>query len=267
MSEPYDLNGIRMNAVQTAENGVVNAETEFAFRQSGTLVFAEYRGGGVLHGSLVGLLEGSRLTFRYAQLQVGDVLNGGRSECEVAHTDDGRLQVVEHFQWESRPGGGTNVFEEIPGIELPAPIDWRALFERWARRCKAPAPRFHPPAPAGKLAELQHELGIELPAELRALLETSDGVEDARGYPLVWSAETLALENGRYRRRTEGLEDCMSFDELLFFSDAPGNGDAYAFCLPAPDGTPRERIFRWDHEDDSRQHVARSLAHWVAEEL
>ncbi len=33
--------------------------------------------------------------------------------CEISKTNDGRIGLLEHFQWESREGTGTNVFEEI----------------------------------------------------------------------------------------------------------------------------------------------------------
>lgn len=257
-----------MNAVSTAENGVVNARTEFLFRQVERHVSAEYAGGGVVRGHLVGILDGARLTFRYAQLEQGDVLNSGRSSCEVERTPDGRLRILEHFEWESRPGGGTNVFEELPDPADGAPDSgWRALFERHAGRRALGAPRFRPPAAPEALAALERALGVALPDELRALLAETDGVEDAHGCWLVWDVARLRSENERFRRRSDGLETCMSFEDLLFFSDAPGNGDAYAVCTRSADGFRRSDVFRWDHEDDSRTRVAASLRAWVVAEL
>jgi len=269
MPSEFDFNSVRMNAVRTAENGVVNADTVFTFRQVEHQVFAEYSGGGVIRGHLVGLLEGARLSFRYAQLERGDILNGGHSLCEVERTTDGRLRLVEHFEWESRPGGGTNVIEELPALAgaSDGPVDWRALFERRAERNGAEPPRFCAPAREERLAELERELGLTLPAELRVLLATSDGVRNADGGWLVWNVATLVEENRRFRRRTDGLEGYMAFDELFFFSDAPGNGDAFAYRLLATDGFQREDIFLWDHEDDSRTHSAEWLRTWAAEAL
>jgi len=36
-------------------------------------------------------------------------------------TFDGRIRLLEHFQWESREGSGTNTFEEVPGPDVGAP--------------------------------------------------------------------------------------------------------------------------------------------------
>lgn len=108
------LAGRRMNVVQTASNGVVNAATVFEFEQDGDAVWAPYRGGGIERGFLVGKRRGDQLTFRYAQLATDGTLDGGQSECVIDTLEDGRVRLVEHFEWESRPGGGTNVFEELP---------------------------------------------------------------------------------------------------------------------------------------------------------
>jgi len=105
--------GVRMNVVSTDPSGVVNADTIFEFTQEGTTVSATYRGGGVEIGFLVGAYEDNRLSFRYVQREVDGKLDGGHSECDVELADDGRLRVIEHFQWESRDKSGTNVFEQV----------------------------------------------------------------------------------------------------------------------------------------------------------
>jgi hypothetical protein len=61
----FNLDGLSMNAVQTASNGVVNAETLFRFRQEAGNLYAEYAGGRVARGYLVGTLSGERVGFRY----------------------------------------------------------------------------------------------------------------------------------------------------------------------------------------------------------
>ena len=36
-----------------------------------------------------------------------------KHESEFVVLSDGRFRLTEHFQWDSRVGGGTNIFEEI----------------------------------------------------------------------------------------------------------------------------------------------------------
>ena len=114
MGKQISLDGIRMHVVSTANAGVVNAETLFTFTQEGSVVSAGYSGGKVRLGYLVGVISSEGLRFRYAQLDVEGHLDGGYSNCEISRTDDGRIRLVEHFEWESREGSGTNVFEELP---------------------------------------------------------------------------------------------------------------------------------------------------------
>jgi hypothetical protein len=93
---------------------VVDADTLFTFAQDGKVVSAQYAGGKVRQGFLVGVLASGELWFRYAQLDVDGHLDGGSSRCEISRTPDGKLRLLEHFQWESREGSGTNIFEELP---------------------------------------------------------------------------------------------------------------------------------------------------------
>lgn len=108
-----NLDGVNMTVVKTAENGVVNRETIFSFQQSGDLVSAHYAGGGVASGYLVGRIDGDRLEFRYCQADLSGGLDGGRSDCTLERLEDGRLRLIERFEWASRPGGGENIFEQV----------------------------------------------------------------------------------------------------------------------------------------------------------
>lgn len=112
MNEPLGLDGLVMYVSSTARNGVVDAQTRIVFRQRGARVLGRYAGGRVRRGCLVGRVAGRRFTFRYVQSETSDEIHGGRSTCEVMTLADGRTRIVEHFLWNTRSGGGTNVFDE-----------------------------------------------------------------------------------------------------------------------------------------------------------
>ena len=57
----------------------------------------------------------------------------------------------------------------------------------------------------------------------------------------------------------------MPFDPLLFFDDAE-NGDQFAFSILKGE-IRRPDVFAWNHEDDSRQWVAPSLAKYLESSL
>jgi hypothetical protein len=107
------LDGVRMRVVATAANGVGGADTLFVFKQQGGVVTSAYAGGRIAAGFLAGKWEHGRLFFRYVQITTDEQVESGRSEAKLTRSAGGRLRLEEHFQWESKPGSGTNVFEEI----------------------------------------------------------------------------------------------------------------------------------------------------------
>ena len=108
------LDGLKMRVVTTATSGVVSADTVFEFQQQGMVVTARYAGGRIMAGFLAGKWEKGRLPFRYVQVTNDGAVESGRSVGHVSRLPDGRVRLEEHFQWESKQGSGTNVFEEIP---------------------------------------------------------------------------------------------------------------------------------------------------------
>lgn len=108
------LHNIKMTVIQTAENGVVNNDTIFDFTQTKNFVIAEYKGGRIRKGLLAGVLNGNELKFRYCQIQTDNKFDNGISTCELTLSDNGKIRLIEHFEWKSRQGEwGTNIFEEI----------------------------------------------------------------------------------------------------------------------------------------------------------
>jgi hypothetical protein len=110
-----NLDGLSMYVSATAERGVVSSETRIQFIQKGSRVLGRYAGGAVDRGYLLGHLSGAKLLFRYVQCEGSGEVHAGRSTCDVMVRGDGRLRIVEHFQWSTREGSGTNVFDELVG--------------------------------------------------------------------------------------------------------------------------------------------------------
>ena len=124
------LDGARMWVVSTDAAGEVNRETTFEFTQTGQVVSARYTGGAIRLGYLVGVRDSERIEFRYAQVDDAGRVDGGHSTAELTLLEDGRYRLVEHFEWESRVGRGTNVFEEEPSAISHQPSAQTADHER-----------------------------------------------------------------------------------------------------------------------------------------
>lgn len=108
-----NLNGVRMTVSNAGAHSVVNAQTTLTFEQRGNVVSARYCGGEIVDGYLIGHLAGWSLRFRYVQADRSGRLDTGISEGVFDRLADGRLRLVEHYQWLTRPEHGTNSFEEL----------------------------------------------------------------------------------------------------------------------------------------------------------
>ena len=109
------LEGRRFAAVTDVVAGEVGTETVFTYHEHDGAVWAEYAGGAIRRGHLVGTREGDRLDFRYVQLNSDGLTSSGHCVSEISVLADGRLRLHETWWWESRPGSGTSVVEGVPG--------------------------------------------------------------------------------------------------------------------------------------------------------
>lgn len=108
-----DLDGRRFAGVVNSSGGEVGQATVFTYHQDGDVIWAEYGGGAVVRGHLVGTRAGERLHFRYSHLGVDGQTSGGVCESTIEVLEDGRVRFHETWAWESRPGTGTSIVEEL----------------------------------------------------------------------------------------------------------------------------------------------------------
>ncbi|HRO95041.1 MULTISPECIES: hypothetical protein [Micrococcaceae] len=107
------LHGKTFAGVSNAVTGQVGAATRFRYHEDGAAIWAEYDGGEIVRGYLVGTREGERLQFRYVHLDTGGATASGVCESHIVVLEDGRVRFEESWAWESRPEKGTSVVEEI----------------------------------------------------------------------------------------------------------------------------------------------------------
>lgn len=116
-SQPFD--GLELQVVSTDAAGDVGDGTRLSFQQDGRLAAARYAGGKVKLGFLVGTVAGETLECRYVQVGTDGQVNAGHSSWELRTRLNGGVEVTERFAWDSRPGSGTNTYEEVVGGTTP----------------------------------------------------------------------------------------------------------------------------------------------------
>jgi hypothetical protein len=108
------LDGRQFRAMADVEGGDVGPQTEFEYAERADgVIHARYAGGAVRLGFLVGTRSGDTLRFRYAQLLEDGRTATGHCESRVEELPDGRLRLHETWAWDSQPGSGSSVVEEI----------------------------------------------------------------------------------------------------------------------------------------------------------
>ena len=87
------------------------------YHQQGQLVWAEYRGGAIVFGTLIAkVVEAGCLEMRYQHLNAAGELMTGRCHSMPEVLPDGRLRLHESWQWTSGDGSaGTSIVEEMRG--------------------------------------------------------------------------------------------------------------------------------------------------------
>lgn len=109
-----NLEGKRFRSESNSDNGEVGADTIFDYHQAGEVIWADYHGGEIVRGHLIGrMLTTGQLDFRYHHLNRDGELKVGtcRSKPEVAA--DGRIGYQETWQWMSgdRSKGNSKIVE------------------------------------------------------------------------------------------------------------------------------------------------------------
>ncbi len=140
MTADISLDGRRLVTVQN-DGRDVSADTRFAVEQDGHHLQARYAGGTVREGVLVGTIDGREWDVRYVQLTADGETATGHSVVEISLLADGRVRV--EGEWESGPGSGETVLEEIRASSaVHGPTDRGSLRPRPGRRpirCPVPA--------------------------------------------------------------------------------------------------------------------------------
>ncbi len=114
-STQINYDGRRFIPKVNSENGEVDGQTLFTYHQNGSVLWAEYKGGEVLRGTLVGIVsqEGS-LDFVYHHLNTSMQLRMGKCHSTPRVLTDGKLELQEEWQWLSGDcSRGTSLLEEV----------------------------------------------------------------------------------------------------------------------------------------------------------
>lgn len=95
-----DYDGRCFVSKMNTENGEVNKQTFFTYHQCGNLLWAEYSGGDILKGTLIGtVLQNGELDFVYQHINQRRTLRTGKCHSIPAVSENGKLELSEEWEW------------------------------------------------------------------------------------------------------------------------------------------------------------------------
>lgn len=112
MTADIALDGRTLVGVANTEAGEVSGDTRFEFKQEGERIYAHYSGGDTVDGHHVGTFDSRTWDIRYTQINTRQETANRHSVGTVKLLDDGRVRVED--EWESQPGSGNSILEEVP---------------------------------------------------------------------------------------------------------------------------------------------------------
>lgn len=98
-----------------AENGEVDGQTVFHYHQKGNTIWAEYFGGEIKQGFLIGTADNNgNLAFTYQYLNESNQLRLGKCNSTPVFLEDGKMEIHEEWQWlNGDKSKGTSVIVEV----------------------------------------------------------------------------------------------------------------------------------------------------------
>ena len=98
-----------------SENGEVDGSTVFCYHQKNNLIWAEYSGGEILKGFLLGTTdENGCLKFNYQHINNSGITRIGECSSTPKITDSGKLEMHENWQWLNGDGSkGNSILVEL----------------------------------------------------------------------------------------------------------------------------------------------------------
>ena len=110
-----DYNNRKFRSIENSDNGETTEDTIFEYKQYRNILTAKYKGGKILKGQLIGLVdEDGNIDMRYHQVNTKGILMTGKCFSKPKITATGKIRLHEKWEWTSGDrSSGTSIIEEI----------------------------------------------------------------------------------------------------------------------------------------------------------
>ena len=101
--------------VSNSDNAEISSETLFHYMQTGNMLTSTYKGGTIMLGQLIGLVnENSEIEMRYQQINDKGQFMTGLCHAVPEVMENGKIRLHEKWQWTSGDHSfGSSILEEV----------------------------------------------------------------------------------------------------------------------------------------------------------
>lgn len=110
-----DYNNKRFKIISNSDNGELESDLVFHYKQDGRILTCEYKGGSIIKGHLIGLVDNEgNISMSYHQVNEEGELRSGVCESTCVIMNNGKVRLNEAWEWTSGDRSkGSSVLEEI----------------------------------------------------------------------------------------------------------------------------------------------------------
>ena len=101
-------------SIENTENGEVDKETLFYYHQNKEIIWAEYSGGTIKKGFLLGFVkQNGELEFNYEHININNEIRTGKCNSIPKILENGLIELLEKWEWTNgdRSKGESKVIE------------------------------------------------------------------------------------------------------------------------------------------------------------
>ncbi|WP_163411449.1 hypothetical protein [Flavobacterium ajazii] len=95
----FNFDNKKFALIQNSDNGEVNTETIFNYKQQDNLVTAEYFGGTIKYGKIIADLKDDQLNMLYQCLTTDNQLKAGKALAQITLTENGKIKLSLDWEW------------------------------------------------------------------------------------------------------------------------------------------------------------------------
>ena len=108
-------NNKRFRPISSSENSETTSDTIFVYKQNGAVLTSIYKGGNIIEGHLIGLVDNNgTINMRYHQINKKGELMTGICTSKPEIDSNGKIKLYENWEWTSGDKSkGTSILEEI----------------------------------------------------------------------------------------------------------------------------------------------------------